>query len=318
MNHQLKNLAFHGENVPIFPARPFQIVTLLDMLQFYAYVFYLFINKFDVMACDLQVWINKRGMNSEMKPEELDAVRFEMTNLQEELENAGVVISLETTAKRMKEIRETCNDDYPPPVLGEIAKQIRRLRKDLEEDLKAKVFMALSAEDVGYYHQEQGFGPEVFTNFPSGQYDVAEAGNCYATGRYTACVFHCTRVVEKGLQTLALNLNSRFGADVSFGDKDIRFVNWGNILEKIEKEIGKLLHPGRKPRILPEDLDFYSNAAKEFVYMKILWRDPVTHSRSKYDEPMAQSVMTHVKLFMKHLAENGLTETLITTDNKAL
>lgn len=315
MNRQHKTLASDGETVPVFPVGPFQIVTLFDMLEFHAYVFYLFITKFEEIARRLEVPAIEDGKHKPLAPEEVDELRREINKLHEELESSGV--TLNATARRIKDIKRIC-DDFPSPVIGSIFIQIKMLREDLEEDLRASVFMSLSPEEAEYYdinREKKLFDAEVFTNFPGAQYDVMEAGNCFATGRYTACVFHCARVVEKGLQALALSLNSRFGADVRFGDKDIRYINWGNILQKIEREIGKLIHPDRKPRLLEEDLSFYANAAKEFVYIKILWRDPVSHSRSEYDKPTAESVMNHVKAFMKHLAENGLTEVLITTDN---
>lgn len=50
------------------------------------------------------------------------------------------------------------------------------------------------------------FGEKVSLNFPSALEDIKEVGNCYATDRNTACVFHCMRVVEYGLRALAKRL----------------------------------------------------------------------------------------------------------------
>jgi hypothetical protein len=176
------------------------------------------------------------------------------------------------------------------------------LRTAVARDLDERVFMYLPSEDVKYYEQEQLFGLEVFTNFPSTRPDVAEAGNCYAAGRYTACVFHCMRVLEKGLHALVRDLNNSFGANVVF-NKDIEYVNWGNIIEKIDAEIRGLLDPNRKPRLVPDDLQFYSQTATEFVYFKNAWRDDVSHSRSAYDESEAKTVMNHVEAFMRKIAK---------------
>src|SRR5438128_1834113 len=115
------------------------------------------------------------------------------------------------------------------------------------------------------------------------------------------------RVVEKGLHALVRDLNTRFGTNVVF-NKDIEYVNWGNIIQKIESEIDSLLDPNKTPRLAPSDLTFYSKTAKEFVHFKVAWRDDVSHSRSEYDQLTARSVMDHVKTFMTYLAKQGLTE----------
>jgi hypothetical protein len=110
------------------------------------------------------------------------------------------------------------------------------------------------------------------------------------------------RVLEKGLHALVRDLNNSFGANVVF-NKDIEYVNWGNIIEKIDAEIRGLLHPNRQPRLVPDDLQFYSQTATEFVYFKNAWRDDVSHSRSAYDESEAETVMNHVEAFMRKIAK---------------
>ena len=37
-------------------------------------------------------------------------------------------------------------------------------------------------------------------NFPAANHEASEAGKCFATARYTACVFHLMRVMEVGVQ----------------------------------------------------------------------------------------------------------------------
>ena len=168
--------------------------------------------------------------------------------------------------------------------------------------------MCLTDDDVKYYEQEQLFGPEVFANFPSTRHDVTEAGCCYATGRYTACVFHCMRVVEKGLHALVGELNSKHNAGIVFRDK-VEHENWGAIITEIQLA---LENPKRIKRLDPlptkDEMTFYSKVAMESEYIKNAWRDDVAHSRSEYDQPGALSVMDHVGAFMKHLARQGLTE----------
>src|SRR5207253_1328337 len=128
------------------------------------------------------------------------------------------------------------------------------------------------------------FGQEVYDNFPSTRNDVAEAGNCFAVNRYTACVFHCMRVLEKGLHALVHDLNNRYGAGITFS-KTVEETNWGPIIDEIHNT---LTQPKRQnilnPKPTQQDLSFYSKAAREFEYFKNAWRDDVSHSRSSYDE----------------------------------
>lgn len=111
-----RTLASNHKAVPQFPVRPFQILTLLDMLEFFAHNYYLFITKFDQVGCRFHVAEWERGKQSPAKPEELDELRHATTVLSDELKQAGVNI-FQTTLDRFNEIREDCDDDPPPVVV---------------------------------------------------------------------------------------------------------------------------------------------------------------------------------------------------------
>jgi hypothetical protein len=145
-----------------------------------------------------------------------------------------------------------------------------------------------------YFEKVQLFGESVATSFPSSSFDIEEAGNCYATNRNTACVFHSMRVLEKGLLALAADLKVTFPVSITLE-------NWQNIIEKIESEI-KAVNQQAKSVQKTIDLQFYSEAAKEFRYFKDAWRNHVSHSREKYGDAEAYRVLTHVRDFMEHLA----------------
>src|SRR5207253_1089631 len=100
----------------------------------------------------------------------------------------------------------TCNDHDPPPVLGEVAKQILRLRKDLERDLKQKIFMSLSEEDIKYWQQPELFGSEVKAKFPKANEETTAAGTCFAINDYNGCVYHLMRTVEYGARAMLKQL----------------------------------------------------------------------------------------------------------------
>ena len=102
------------------------------------------------------------------------------------------------------------------------------------------------------------------------------------------------RILEIGLRALANDLKVTFPSP-------IELENWQSIIEKIESEIRQV---NQQPKGLQKshDLQFYSEAAKEFRYFKDAWRNHVSHSREKYVETEAFRVLSHVKDFMQHLA----------------
>jgi len=58
-----------------------------------------------------------------------------------------------------------------------------------------------------YYNPSESiFGKEIATKFPDLLEDISESGNCYALDRYTACIFHLMRVVEKSVQQFGIKM----------------------------------------------------------------------------------------------------------------
>ena len=161
-------------------------------------------------------------------------------------------------------------------------------------ELDGHIFGFIPKSHGAYFAQDALFGPEVNTEFADAVVDIKEAGNCYALGRYTACVFHLMRVLEIALHKVAKDLAVTFPAA-------IELENWQNIIEKIESAI-------RDKEKLPkgtyksEELQYYSEAAKEFRYFKDAWRNHVSHSRVEYEIHDATKIMEHVRDFMQHLA----------------
>ena len=150
--------------------------------------------------------------------------------------------------------------------------------------------LVLDKSQRNYYEQESPlFGEKVASSFFRASQDIAEAGRCFALGRWTASVFHLMRVLELGLAALATELGISF-----------EFENWHTVIERIESEIRKLdglpKGPGKS-----EKLQKYSEAAKQFRYFKDAWRNHVSHSRVTYDETQSETIMRHVREFMQDL-----------------
>jgi HEPN domain-containing protein len=187
--------------------------------------------------------------------------------------------------------------------LHELNFQLRELDKDIRKSFAGTQFLMIPASEARYFNNKQPFGETVHGSFPSSRHDVRESWNCFALGRYTACVFHSMRVLEKGLHALVHDLNNNHSAGIVFSET-VEEANWGNIISEIQLA---LENPKRTKRLNPIPdkgrMGFYSRASLEFEYFKNAWRDDVSHSRKSYDESSARSVMNHVEAFMRILAE---------------
>lgn len=176
---------------------------------------------------------------------------------------------------------------------GHVRIHVEAILTALRYDLEREKFFQMPALEALRYKLKEPFGNVVATAFPSTLYDSQEAGNCYACGRYTACVFHCMRVLEYGLRSF---LTSAFPSIPVPANP-----NWGVILQQIESAIAAL--PSGNAKRQP-----YSDLATNFKIFKDGWRNNASHIGSKYDEFEADSIYRHVDRFMQGLSKQGFHE----------
>lgn len=167
---------------------------------------------------------------------------------------------------------------------------ISKLTTMLESELSEQWFIYIPEDKLLWVNNAETFGLNVIKAFPSAREDIKEAGNCYAIGCPTACVFHAMRILEYGLKALAKEVSLTF---------DVQ--QWENIIDQIEAEIKR---QGSQPKSVAKDerLQFLSEAAKQFTYFKDGWRNYVSHARASYDMSQAYSALDHVKSFMIQLS----------------
>jgi hypothetical protein len=161
------------------------------------------------------------------------------------------------------------------------------LRKRIDDELKGREFFALESRYAKYFQNPKLFGDEVFSNFPSANDDIYEAGTCLALGRATACVMHLMRAVEVSLNVLTgeLRLPPRH--------------DWGKHLTDIETELTKRYKASgsRTP-----DESFYAEAAAQIGHVKTAWRNPTMHVDRAYSEDHAEEILIAVRSLLRHLA----------------
>jgi hypothetical protein len=160
-------------------------------------------------------------------------------------------------------------------------------------DIRSTVFLFIPDHSAKYY--EIIFPSAITTAFPLASKELVWAGNSFACGLHTGCVFHSMRAAEIGVRVLGKELG------VEFPDKPIELAEWQNILDKCDSIIGKMKEMPRGTE-KDENLNFYSQAAVQFRYFKDAWRVRVAHARETYEERDAIKVFTHTHEFFETLA----------------
>lgn len=172
------------------------------------------------------------------------------------------------------------------------ARELDILRDAIKAELRTRLFLFVPQHLAKYHdlHTED----RIIDAFPSVGNEFRSAGNCIATGEFTAAVFHAMRAAEIGVRVLAKEL------EVSF-PFELELAEWANLLDKIEAKI-------REMKLLPRNLEkdekvqFYSEAASQFRYLKDGWRSRLAHGRATYGELQAQEIVDHTLSFFGTLA----------------
>ncbi|MBA3242093.1 MAG: hypothetical protein H0T60_12770 [Acidobacteria bacterium] len=248
--------------------------------------------------------IQRRGKDDTLSKEELEILRDTLKFLDDECERIWLRRALDRLARFRNMFLELDITTIKPTnelTLVRIRWEIEGVRDAIAGDLYESTFVYVPKEKRKYCDKPDLFGRLVIDQFPDAKDDIVEAGNCYAVGAHTACVFHLMRVLEHGLRALAKGLR------ISFKTKKgttipLDLQEWGTIIDKIESKVEEMKNLP-KSRQKSKDLQFFSEAVKEFRYFKDGWRNHVMHAQVSYDVYDAAKVMEHVGGFMAHISD---------------
>ena len=214
----------------------------------------------------------------------------------ESLNDACHTIGLNFSCKYLDLIIKTIDEGKTKS--ADFQRMLSVLHGRIKDEMEEKSFMYLPPERASRYDQQEPFGAEVHKNFPSVLFDSKEAGNCFASARFTACVFHLMRVLEVGLIAFA----------GLFPSVPTNKENWQPIIEKIESEIREMPKAAVKAPDWKEKQEKYSQIANNFMFFKDAWRNYTAHARGKYTEDESDAIYRNVRSFMQGLAKAGLVE----------
>jgi hypothetical protein len=263
----------------------YDAVSLLDMLRVYAEHYVHIGEAIQAISSSFCETVSIFP-SPEVGEAELDLLMSNMQQIREHCDQLELSVSSEFIGHYLHQFSTAT----APPKRAEVKGFVDNFRITFIAELKKRIFAFIPPHKAAAFENEQLFDGAVAKAFPSASKDIKEAGTAYSLGLNNASVFHSMRVLEAGLRALAKEFSLPFGLE-----------QWQNIIEQIEAKVQglKSLPKGTAKVELQE---FYSKAAKEFMYFKDAWRNHVMHARGSYDEEEARKVLEQVDDFMRHLA----------------
>lgn len=215
--------------------------------------------------------------------------------------------------KTLRELEVLIADMDMPMTKKNIQRLLEIFSKDVEEErvpILLEPFLTLARDEFGenllltvdskyanlYDKSIESFGPEVKEKFPSALFDIEEAAKCLALDRWTACVYHLSRIFEIGLVAIARYVKCTDHSP-----------SWKSALNAIDAAID--IPYEQNP--YKGKLDFLRDVRAQIYAVKDAWRNKVAHIEQKYTEPEAVRIMNATIGFMQKLAteleeaENG-------------
>ncbi len=191
-------------------------------------------------------------------------------------------------ALRDAESRWTHNGDDGLAVRS--SEEFRIFVDAFKRELDDRLFLHIPTTDAAYYENNKLLTDKAKLAFHSLAQELRSAGNAYACGLPTACVFHCMRGLEHALSALARDVGITWTKE-----------QWHTIIEMIEAAIEKERKSLPKGVEKDDRLHFLSQAAKEFFYFKDGWRNHVAHNKVNYESAQALQTLVHVRDFAERL-----------------
>lgn len=170
-----------------------------------------------------------------------------------------------------------------------------------------RVFYQLSPDRAKYFDQEKLLGDAVDVAFPSARYDIREAGNCMATERNTAAVFHLMRAVEWGLRALCGHLGMRQAKrPKKAGQKSyvpLAWAEWEALLNQLSPRVDARINKLKRGSQKQAEQEFYYPVLQDIRGIRDAWRNHVMHTRREYKPGEATVVFENVERIMTTLAK---------------
>jgi hypothetical protein len=262
----------------------YKLISLRAMQDFYATVYIKICNHLSQIEADMEWFIRQQ-----VKSLDLSSLLDELPQYKD-IPACCAAIELVDAKKHADEflLYLSSSENLQPHELKSLA---HALKWQIIFELENRKALLIPASRAEYYKQTGTFlGQETIDKIGRIGEDAEEAGNCFAVGRYTACVFHLGRVVERCLQD--------FGVKTGISLNDVIHMQWQEIINKIRSKLNEVWPKHKDPNRQP-----YENLLGHLETVKNAWRVPTVHPKMTYTDDQAEDVMTGVKAFVRSYVE---------------
>jgi hypothetical protein len=277
----------------VFPwqAEPRQLVSVFEMIRFYAASFAKMVSNLERAESMLVVRFADDAIAENLPAMLAEELLF----VYEHVPKLPLSPVIQSQADRLRAFHGGC-DFKDSRDVHTLHARIQDFKIAVVVDLKQHLFLLVPQPDRELYTAPEVsyWTTRVVTAFADAHRDMKAAAQCTALGMWTASVFHSMRTVQYGLHKLADRLQVPL-------PKDIEVMQWGEILDAIEKRL-RAMRQLTKTTELDAEIQFGTNASSHFWGIKEAWRNYVMHGRSTYDETEARTIMANVRAIMAALA----------------
>jgi hypothetical protein len=214
-------------------------------------------------------------------------------------EKPCIELDLPASAATIGKIRAALTK--PDPLNTEINPLTIELGGRLHDEMRGRVFWALTMTETEHYKNPYKGWEEVIARFQDTIIDVEEASKCFALSRYAAAVFHSLQVVEIGLIDL--------GRVIVATDPQI---GW-NATTKRLKKILAANYPDRTS-FQRQHSQFLEQISATIEVLKSAWRNKISHAQNKlvlltsdFTPEVAEEILFASRSFMRRLATEAPT-----------
>jgi hypothetical protein len=256
---------------------PYRLISWLDMLRFSADQYMSLATSLARLSLDAE---RHRG-DPYMRVAYIAGFAENLKHVASDLTQIGCPVSSSSAMRLAEEMSESWSSET-------LDSRMTALSGNISDEMGQHLFFWVPSERAKFYDStEKTFGEDVANRFASSLSEIRDAGNCYAFGQSTACVFHLMRVMEIGLKALYASLGLPFDRQIS----------WELILRDWSRE--EIKGNATANALLMAHLDFYQSMRATVSSVKDAWRNPTMHFDRTYSLEEAEEILGAVKAFMR-------------------
>ncbi len=181
------------------------------------------------------------------------------------------------------------------------------LKRAFDIDLGTIKILQLDKIEHEFYEQtgNLSFKPKSFTRFHTIERDIKESGKCFATNRYTSCVFHLGRATEIVIQDLATNLGIKLEFPDERSPKRKGRKAWGDLNDDMEYRVGATLSASKiKDQTLRTHIAEVLRLSRKLLKLRNGTNHPTDLQSDFFDDPEEVIKMWELtRQFIEHAAE---------------